>query len=113
MTTPRRSCARSSHDETPDRLDLLARLRTALTVVERTDHGLVLRFPARDDVEADVRRFAADEQRCCRFWGFDVTATDADVTLRWDGPPATALLLDQLLGYFRGDQPVTALTGLL
>jgi hypothetical protein len=35
------------------------------------------------------------------------------VTLRWDGPPATADLLDQLLGYFRGDQPVTAVTGLL
>jgi hypothetical protein len=100
-------------DEAPDRLDLLERLRATLTVAERTDHGLLLRFPARDDIEADVRRFAVDEQRCCRFWGFDVTANDTDVTLRWDGPPATAHLLDQLLGYFRSDQPITAVTGLL
>jgi hypothetical protein len=100
-------------EEIPDRLDLLERLRTSVTAVERTDHGLLLRLPARDDVEADVRRFAADEQRCCQFWGFDVTATDMDVTLRWDGLPATADLLDQLLGYFRGDQPVPAVIGLL
>lgn len=100
-------------DEVPDRLDLLERLRTKLTAVERTDHGLLLRFPTRDDVEADVRRFAADEQRCCRFWGFAIDTDGEQLTLRWDGPPATAHLIDQLVGYFRGDQPVTAVTGLL
>ena len=100
-------------DEVPDRLELLERLRATLTAVDRTDRGLLLRLPARDDVEADVRRFAADEQRCCRFWGFTVDTDDEQVTLRWDGPPATAPLLDRLLGYFRGDHPITAVTGLL
>lgn len=100
-------------DERTARLELLERLRTAVKAVDRTDHGLLLRFPARDDVDADIRRFAADEQRCCRFWGFAIDATATDVTLRWDGPPATGELLDQLLGYFRSDQPITAVTGLL
>ncbi|CAN5890881.1 hypothetical protein BH23ACT10_BH23ACT10_16230 [soil metagenome] len=100
-------------DELPDRIALIERLRTTLTAVDRTDHGLVLRFPARDDIHADVQHFAADEQRCCRFWGFAIDADDTEVTLRWDGPPATADMLDQLLAYFRGDQPITALIGLL
>lgn len=100
-------------DEVPDRLVLLERLRAHVTGVERTDHGLVLCFPARGDVEADVRRFAADERRCCRFWGFAIDTDREQVRLRWDGPPATAELLDRLLEYFRGDRPVTAVTGLL
>lgn len=98
-------------DEMPDRLALLERLRATTTAVERTDHGLVLCFPARDDLAADVHRFAADEQQCCRFWGFAVDTDREQVTLRWHGPPATAELLDQLVEYFRGDRPVTAVTG--
>lgn len=71
MTTPYRSCAPSGDDEIPDRIAVVKRLRTAVVAVDRIDHGL-LRFPARDDVEADVRRFAVDETRCCQFWGFAV-----------------------------------------
>lgn len=45
--------------------------------------------------EADLRRFAVDEKRCCQFWGFAVATTDHDLTLRWDGPPNTVEILDQ------------------
>jgi hypothetical protein len=34
-----------SDDEMPDRLDLIDRLRTALTALDHTDHGLVCRSP--------------------------------------------------------------------
>jgi hypothetical protein len=100
-------------DEVHDRVALIERLRGHVTAVERTDHGLLLRFPAHPEIDADVRRFAADEHRCCRFWGFAVDARDADLTLRWDGPPAAGDLLDQLAEQFRGDRPITAVPGLL
>ena len=59
-------------DETDvaERLAQVERLRAAVTEVERTAAGLVLRFPVDPAVEADVRRFAEDEKRCCAFWGF-------------------------------------------
>lgn len=59
-----------------------------------------------------MRRFVVDEQRCCRFWGFAIDTDREQVTLRWDGPPETAHLIDQLRDYVRGDQPITAVTGL-
>ena len=73
--------------EVPDRLALLERMRTNLTAIEPSEHGLVLHFPIRDEVEADIRRFAADEKRCCEFWGFEVTKAPDELILRWDGPP--------------------------
>jgi hypothetical protein len=51
--------------------------------------------------------------RCCQFWGFAIDTGEAELTLRWDGPPATDDLLDRLLSYFRGDEPITAVSGLL
>lgn len=99
-------------DEIPTRVALIERLRATLTAVDRTDSGLLLRFPASAEIEADVRRFVIDEQRCCRFWGFAVDA-GTELTLRWDGPPRTAELLDRLLDYFQGDQPIATVSGLL
>jgi hypothetical protein len=99
-------------DEVDGRVELLERMRTSLEVVERTEHGLLLRFPKREDVEADVRRFAVDEQRCCAFWGFDVGGGEDEVTLRWDSPPTAAGLLERLHDYLVGDEPITSL-GLL
>jgi hypothetical protein len=79
--------------------------------LERTEHGLLLHFPPA--AEAEVRRFAVDEKRCCQFWGFEVGSRSGELTLQWDGPPDAADLLDQLHAYFLGDQPLAVVTGLL
>ena len=100
-------------DEIPERLALLERLRQALDSVERAEYGLLLRFWDEPAIAADVRRFTVDEKRCCQFWGFEVGSRSGELTLRWDGPPGAADLIDQLHAYFLGDQPLTALAGLL
>ena len=105
-------CSLNQHDM-HERVQLLDRIRSALTDLERSPHGLVLRLPATDDVVADVERFAADEKRCCQFWGFAVTTTAADVTMRWDGPPDASAILDQIHRYLAGDDSVDAFAGLL
>ena len=99
--------------EIPGRIDLVERMRANLLAIERSEHGMLLRFPNRPDTEADLHRFAVDEKRCCEFWGFDIQEHGDDVILRWDAPPAASGLVDQLLGYFRGEQPLTAISGLL
>ena len=91
-------------DEIAGRLDQVERLRSVLDRIERTDVGLLLHFPSDPEVEADLTRFAVDEKRCCAFWGFDVLRDGSSLRLRWDGPPAADELLDQLLGYFRGER---------
>jgi hypothetical protein len=110
-TTPI-SCT-ATGGELSDRLEAIERLRGSLVGVDRVEHGLVLRFPARDDVEAAVRRFAVEEKRCCGFWGFDVEVADGCVRLRWDGPPAVADLMDRLGVWFEGTEPLTEVEGLL
>jgi hypothetical protein len=99
-------------DEIPARVELLERMRTDLDRLERTEHGLLLHFPLQDDIEADLRRFAVDEKRCCEFWGFDVASGD-DLTLRWDAPPAAADLIARLQAFFEGEEPALDLAGLL
>jgi hypothetical protein len=94
-------------------LDLIERLRLNLEHIDRTEHGLELSFPHRDDVETDVRAFALVEKSCCRFWGFQIEVSGHRMQLRWDGPPGTDELLDRLLAYFQGDEPITAIEGLL
>jgi hypothetical protein len=100
-------------DEVPKRIVQIERLRDHLTRVDRTEHGLVLHFASTSEVEADVRRFAADEKGCCQFWGFEVDATGDALTLRWDGPPDVAEFLDRLHLFLLGNEPLTAETGLL
>jgi hypothetical protein len=100
-------------DEIPERIELVERVRHNLECIERTQHGLLLHFPNRPDIDADLRRFAVDEKRCCQFWGFEVGTTPDQITLRWDGPPDVADFLDRLHAYFVGDEPLTAVTGLL
>jgi hypothetical protein len=99
--------------EIPERIELVERMRDRLVSIDRTEHGLLLHFAPNTDTEADLRRFAVDEKRCCAFWGFAVDAQPADLTLRWDGPPSAGGLLAALHAYFTGDQELTALTGLL
>ena len=100
-------------DEVPKRIAQVERMRAALDHLDRTDHGLLLRFPNDPAIEADVRRFAVDEKRCCQFWGFEIRTTRSQITLRWDGPPDVADFFDRLHAYFLGDEPLTAVTSLL
>jgi hypothetical protein len=100
-------------DEIPERIALVERMRSNLARIDRTEHGLLLQLAKRDDIEADVRTFTVDEKRCCQFWGFAVDTTATAITLRWDGPPATGDLLDQLHAWFDGDDPITTISGLL
>ena len=99
--------------EVPARVELVERMRKRLNRIERTDHGLLLHFPAHADVEADLLAFTVDEKRCCEFWGFAIDPAEAELALRWDGPPAAQDLLDQLLAYFQGNGELTAVSGLL
>ena len=99
--------------ELRERVETIERMHVELVGVDRTRHGLVLHFPHRPDLEAAVRRFAVDEKRCCHFWGFDVEVADDRLHLRWDGPPAVRPFMDRLQGYFEGDEPVSAVDGLL
>jgi hypothetical protein len=105
------ACTIDAH-EVADRRALVGRLRAGLGRIERTGDGLLLRFPAGDDIEADVRRFAVDEKRCCEFWGFAVGTNVGEVTLRWDGPPAAGGMLDDLHAYFEGRAPMPDFDGL-
>ena len=102
-----------SSDEIPARIELIERLRAELDHLERIEHGILLHFPRRDDVEHDLRRFAVDEKRCCEFWGFDVARDEDALTLRWEAPPAAADLIDRLEAFFEGDTPALDLAGLL
>lgn len=100
-------------DEIPDRIAIVERMRAAMTSIERTDTGLLLQFPREDAIEADVRRFAVDEKRCCQFWGFAVLDGDDELVLRWDGPPTAGDLLDRLDALLRSNDPVESVQGLL
>lgn len=100
-------------DERPARVELLARLRDEAAAATRTDHGLLLRFPDRPDLADLVGRFAADEQRCCAFWGFEVERAGGALLLHWDGPPAATPVVERLLSFFAGDEPLGDLAGLL
>lgn len=100
-------------DEIPDRIAIVERMRAAMISIERTGTGLLLEFPRDEAVEADVRRFALDEKRCCQFWGFAVIDGDNELVLRWDGPPTAADLLDRLDALMRSDEPVEGVQGFL
>ena len=102
----------ATDDELSERVETIERMHAELLGVDRTENGLVLHFPQRPDLEADVRRFAVDEKRCCQFWGFDIEAANGQLHLRWDGPPAVQEFMDRLQGHLEGDEPITAVDGL-
>jgi len=99
--------------EIASRLEQIERIHVNLDTIERTEHGVILRFPNRPDLAADLRQFTVAEKACCQFWGFEVTATDEQLLLRWDAPPTLDDYMDQLLAAFESDQPITATSGLL
>ena len=86
-----------------ERLALIARLRDELEQVDRTEHGMLLRFPSDRDLDAEIQHFAQVEKACCGFWGFDVQRAGSRTTLRWDAPPAADDLVELLLAWLRGD----------
>ena len=100
-------------DQIRGRIGLVERMRANLQRLEHTDHGLVLHFRRRPDIDADVRRFAVDEKRCCQFWGFAVETIDDELTLRWDAPPGARDLLSAIAAQLEGDEPITTIGGLL
>jgi hypothetical protein len=51
----------------------------------------------------DVRRFVADESRCCPFLSFDINRMDREVRLAISAPPGGEALLDALDAAFAGD----------
>lgn len=58
-----------SEDEIPGRIELVERMRSNLERLERTEHGMLLHFPVRRDIEDDLQRFAVDEKRLLRVLG--------------------------------------------
>lgn len=103
----------ASGTEIQGRIQQVERMRSDLTRMERTEHGLLLHFPNEPDIDAHLRTFAIDEKGCCAFWGFDITNNDDEVTLRWDGPPDVTEFFQKLVTWFEGDEPLTADSGLL
>ena len=99
--------------EIADRIALIERMHGLSSRVDRGEHGLLLHFPNEPGVEADVRRFTVDEKACCAFWGFAVDVAGNEVLLRWDAPPALDDYVDKLQAYFEGDEPLSAVSGLL
>ena len=97
-------CTINPH-EIPARIEVIERMRTNLVRLDRVEHGLVLHFPKRTDIEADLHRFTVDEKRCCEFWGFAVSNTDHELTLRWDAPPDARHLLAIIAKYLEVTSP--------
>lgn len=100
-------------DEIPARIELIERMRTRLQTIERTEHGMLLRFPNRPDIGSDLERFTVDEKRCCEFWGFAIETSELELMLQWEAPPGASELVDRLLAYFMGDEPLSGVAGLL
>jgi hypothetical protein len=100
-------------DEVQERIGLFERLRIEHVRLDRTDHGVLLHFPDRADLEADLRHFAVAEKQCCGFWGFELERDGHELVLRWDAPPAAGDIVDRLVTYLQGDEPLDELTGLL
>ncbi|HUQ39795.1 MAG TPA: hypothetical protein VM030_06535 [Acidimicrobiales bacterium] len=99
--------------DVPARMATIERLRHAAASIDRTEHGLVLRFGPGGGVDDEVARFARDEKRCCGFFGFAVDREGDDLVLRWDVPPTAGPVLDRLVAYFSGTGDIEDLRGLL
>ena len=106
------ACTASS-DEIPLRMEQVERLRGDLERIERTPHGLLLTFPNREAIDAELERFTVDEKGCCQFWGFEIQRDAEHLRLRWDGPPSVDAFFGELLEYFEGDRPIAEFPGLL
>jgi hypothetical protein len=84
------------------------RALAADALLDRESNGgsLVLRCRGAPGVEERVRAWAALETECCPFLTMVVGAAGAVVTLRIDGPPEAAGIIDDLLPVSGERQPV-------
>jgi hypothetical protein len=98
------ACTAAS-DEISKRIDQVEAMRASLDRVERTSDGLLLHFPLRPDIDADLSQFTVAEKACCQFWGFEMTRAGHELILRWDGPPDTTEFMDRLYAFFDGTSP--------
>ena len=100
-------------EEISRRIEQVERMRSHLVAIDRTDDGLLLHVPNRPEIEEDLRRFIVDEQACCAFWGFAITADSDQLHLRWEAPPTLTDSMNRLHDFFQGSEPLTAASGLL
>jgi hypothetical protein len=103
----------AASDEISKRIGQIEAMRDNVQRLERTPDGLLLHFPDRPDIDAELQRFTVEEKGCCQFWGFEIATVGDDLTLRWAGPPDTAEFMDRLHAFFDGDEPLTEASGLL
>ena len=76
------------------RKDLLHRMRTAVSKVERTSDGLLLRFSPEDD---DLfERFSLLEKQCCKFFGFRFQSG----RLEWGAPAGASEIMNAIHRFF-------------
>ncbi len=94
------TCTAAS-DEVSLRIEQIERMRSNLDRIERTEHGMLLHFPNRPDIEAELRKFTIDEKGCCQFWGFDITTQPDELILRWDAPPTLDEYITRLVDLLR------------
>jgi hypothetical protein len=97
MTTPPIACSLTAAGREARAALVRALAADALVERERIGASLVLRFRADAGVEERVRAWAALEGECCPFLTLVVGAAGSVVTLRIDGPPEAAGIIDDLL----------------
>jgi hypothetical protein len=105
MTTQPIACSLTAAGR--DQRAALVRALAADALLDRESNGgsLVLRFRGAPGVEERVRAWAALEAECCPFLTMVVDAAGAVVTLRIDGPPEAAGIIDDLLPISAERQP--------
>jgi hypothetical protein len=105
MTTPPIACSLTAAGR--EVRAALVRALAADALLDRESNGgsLVLRFRGAPGVEERVRAWAALETECCPFLTMVVGAAGAVVTLRIDGPPEAAGIIDDLLPVSGERQP--------
>jgi len=87
----------------------LVHLREVAIAINRREAGVEIRFANTADTTNQVHEFVTKEMNCCPFWGFATATKDTELTLKWDGPPATAGFMDCLVDYFEGTKPIGSL----
>jgi hypothetical protein len=77
-----------------DRRDLLQQMRAATQQVERTEAGVLVRFPSSAD--GLFEQFSISEKQCCAFFGFRFDSQK----LMWEAPPDASGMMDAIYRFF-------------
>jgi hypothetical protein len=97
MSTPPIACSLTA--QAREHRERLVHVLAADALIDRERDGpaLVLRFRRDVGVEQRVRAWAALEAECCPFLTMNVDASASAITLRIDGPPEAAGIIEDLL----------------